>query len=406
MPPNETQQLEIEGTEPDQVACDHCGDEVDPEDTIGIDGSTYCEDCVGTCETCNDRTLASNLLCGPGDDPICETCYDTYTSSCPECGTRFWNDDGYYSERAEDNFCSGGCAPPDSELGDIFRSPSIPHDIPATDPKQGRYIGAELEVDVNDPCSFADRWDNWHTFGAVEDGSISGDNAVELLTPPLPLERFCTTMQEFTDDVSEYLSVNRSMGYHLHIAASDLSWSEVDRLIVWAHRHQDWFFKLVSPSRRGDNSFCQRIPNAMGHYTSPSKQAFFERLYGNKLRSTLRKANLWMKKRKAHQFYATEPRKFVNPKQNKYADQRYSWLNLHSWAFRRTIEIRLHQGTVNAWKITNWARMWVLLIEAVCREGCDNLHPVDILQAKAPELLEYADTRMNVFNRERTQTAA
>ena len=44
-------------------------------------------------------------------------------------------------------------------------------------------------------------------------------------------------------------------------------------------------------------------------------------------------------------------------------NKRYAWLNLHSVFYRGTLEIRLHNGTIDAQKIKNWFNIHLTILE-------------------------------------------
>lgn len=52
------------------VACCHCGENVDEENAIEIDGRLYCPDCVSRCECCEEEFLNNQLKEG-----YCNECY-------------------------------------------------------------------------------------------------------------------------------------------------------------------------------------------------------------------------------------------------------------------------------------------------------------------------------------------
>ena len=55
------------------------------------------------------------------------------------------------------------------------------------------------------------------------------------------------------------------------------------------------------------------------------------------------------------------------PSDDKYKDARYCGLNIHSRYYHGTIEFRLHSGTINKDKITNW----ISILNAIILKGIE-----------------------------------
>lgn len=113
--------------------------------------------------------------------------------------------------------------------------------------------------------------------------------------------------------------VNKSMGLHIHVDASDMSPSEAAAVALRYHHRQAEIDAILAPSRRG---------------------AFYaDRLYGSSLDKVERAAN----GRRAIWTHA-ERRVSVNLE------------HMHKGASARRIEFRQHHGTVDADKILGWHR--------------------------------------------------
>lgn len=89
--------------------------------------------------------------------------------------------------------------------------------------------------------------------------------------------------------------VNRHCGLHVHLDARSVSYARRNEVMSWLQRTQETWFSLVPPSRR-NNQYCQRI-------TNPSHTVH------------------------------------------------YTWANYTSY---NTLEIRLHGGTLNPFKLIGW----------------------------------------------------
>lgn len=141
-----------------------------------------------------------------------------------------------------------------------------------------------------------------------------------------------------------------SCGLHVHVDARDLAWSDVDRLFRLWLCVQDAMYSLVAPSRK-QNHYCEPWNVTLGHSAllphKDAKGCAFRR-FKDFLLATM---------------YGS-PRRVTTAKQDKYHAARYKGLNLHSYFYRRTIEFRLHHGTVNPDKMTGWASVCVALVDA------------------------------------------
>jgi hypothetical protein len=58
-------------------------------------------------------------------------------------------------------------------------------------------------------------------------------------------------------------------------------------------------------------------------------------------------------------------------------------LNIHSWLYRGTLEVRCHHGSVCSDEIENWIRFMLNLVNFAVtstNEQIDKLHPIDLLE--------------------------
>jgi hypothetical protein len=160
--------------------------------------------------------------------------------------------------------------------------------------------------------------DNGHSDWRVKyDGSLSG-NGAEVVSPVLTGENGLDAIRSVTRLLRDQgCTVNRTCGLHVHHDVRDLRIDDVKRVVrVWS-ANQSLIDGLVSPSRRGgSNTYCRHL-NA----------------------DDLR-----------HIEDATDLRQVGG-----YVS-RYKTLNLASYGRYGTVEIRQHQGTLDAEKIISWIR--------------------------------------------------
>ena len=164
----------------------------------------------------------------------------------------------------------------------------------------------------------------------VSDGSVSGSNAFELVSPVL-------TGRDGLDDVDAAARalrhtsarVNRTCGFHAHFDANGMSVDHLRRICRNYLRLEGLIDSFMAPSRRGNNNeFCRSIntTNIEARITAATSFA--------------------------------ELQEAVNIRRD-----RYRKLNLTSFYRHGTIEFRQHHGTVNAEKVTFWLRFLHCLID-------------------------------------------
>lgn len=168
------------------------------------------------------------------------------------------------------------------------------------------------------------------------DASIHGIHPFELVSPKLigqpgfnQLTRICETTRRAGG------TGNRSCGLHVHVDAFNLGIDEIKNLArLWHKIERPILHRLVSTSRR-TNSYCRPLDGAT---------------YSHILEST-------------------------QLSQMSLVD-RYHSLNVAAYARHRSLEIRLHQHSLNARKIRAWVTLQLLLASAV-KQGLNprQVHP-------------------------------
>lgn len=146
----------------------------------------------------------------------------------------------------------------------------------------------------------------------VTDSSIRGGYGLEVVSPILSGEEGLEQIKKVTKVLSELgCKVNRSTGLHVHHGARDLSQTEIKNVFKLYRENESLFDSLVAPSRRDSrNQYCQSLRN---HTDLPST--------------------------------------------------RYTKVNYQSFVKYGTIEVRHHQGSLNADKIIHWIRLTQRVIE-------------------------------------------
>lgn len=177
------------------------------------------------------------------------------------------------------------------------------------------------------------RSDKWKI---VTDGSLSGGNGMELVSPPLQgaaghtaIDKVCAVL------TSMNAMVNRSCGLHVHVDARALPVKAMRKLAALYVESERIIDSLLPASRRGNNNnFCQSLATAdIG--------------------------------RLARAEDATQIAAAINH------GNRYVKLNFTSFWRHGTVEFRHHSGTVDASKINNWVKACLRMVATAKKEQDD-----------------------------------
>lgn len=260
-----------------------------------------CSQCVGVF-----HTRCMEVVHG---DAYCSDCYDELFARCDNCYSTCPADDINV-----DGFCRN-CARSRRQihqsLGRIDPSASLGYLAPV-------YLGFELEVigSANDS-----------PWTAVSDGSLS-DGGREYVSQPVYGQQAIDSVRSMCAALrAGDCHVDATCGYHLHVDASQADESRVARFVQLAKRLERWAFSTQPKSRQTSN-YCDKLPySAVAANRDNLEEIAYH--HGDPMR-----------------------------KDQKYNAARYSWVNLHSWYFRGTIEIRCHAGTIVCAKVLNWAEVW------------------------------------------------
>ena len=243
--------------------------------------------------------------------------------------------------------------------------------------KSRRTFGVELECTTNYYTSrdIADFLINNH-FDIKSDGSVSGI-AREYTTPPLrgkagelALIEACAMLQKVG------MTTNRTCGTHCHIGVMEAISSDtteeiqerVKNLLLFYTLFDDTICDLLPPSRR-KNSYARRIGSVINkdHICKLKTDKRFDYFwYGNKDEKQL--VNYRGTERSSDNGYT-----------------RYTGINFNSLMFRGTVEIRYHQGTLDAPTLLYWIDLQAGIIDYVM-DGCITEDMIEKLQSKVSKM--------------------
>jgi len=192
----------------------------------------------------------------------------------------------------------------------------------------------------------------------VTDGSISGENPFEIVSPILEGE---DGLQQL-DKVSRALvrchaRINKSCGMHVHLDASDLNlkaWKNIYKSYI---NLEDMIDSMMPLSRRSNNGgYCKSLIIA-------NKETLMNKIDG--LTTVAGISRLY--------------------------NSRYFKINAQSYARHGSIEFRQHSGTIEFHKIKNWL---MILAQMVHRSQYETATNFDFLNADAKA---YLDERIQDF---------
>lgn len=349
---NEEAEIEAELHE-----CEHCDAKV--ENTFSVGNEQWCESCKSEdafyCESCestfdNDDSNTVNSRNG-GECLVCSDCLDSHYTNCDRCNENNHNDASNYSMSSGDVWCSScyeshgfycescyshfssseqgrnsdyceSCADNDEENeGYDSRSYKRNDSTSFTLNPFKTHVGIELEFVVDKRNEI----EEINEFGVRKsDGSINSDDGQ---TCEFASDIYNgDDLLNMIDSVSAIIAssngrVNRSCGFHVHLDFSSRNRDRKPNSFFYLFSYfEPIILGLVSNSRRRNN-YCKPINGET---------------YSNvEIRS-----------------------------------DRYRTLNLDSLSRHNTIEIRVHQGTINATKIKQWV-MLLLQLEHVSKTITD-----------------------------------
>lgn len=208
--------------------------------------------------------------------------------------------------------------------------------VPGTVLGLGRRFGVELELVFPNGTRRESVLEALAAAGLVDwrikgDATISGGNGMEVVSPVLAGETGIAAVRTACEVLTRMgARPNVSCGMHVHHDSRDMTVAQMKALARSWYRNQDIVDGLVSESRRAarSNHYCRRLDE--------SDMAQIDAI--RDLRSLGRL-------------------------------DRYRSLNLASYGRHATVEIRQHQGTVDAEKVTSWIRFGQAMIDTAKVEG-------------------------------------
>ena len=201
----------------------------------------------------------------------------------------------------------------------------------------------------------------------INDGSLRGQYRLEITSPILHASNWATWFSEIGSLAMDSYIYNRCGG-HVHFGAEDLSWYEMNKLMVYCHNWQNYFGSLC-PYREMLDEYDHsgrpiRLPPAYG-VVYKSKEDMIYGLY----------RPLRLEGGRFEPIRLRGQRRANDQGQGRFRGPicRYHWLNVHSYFNQRTIEVRLHGATLNMKVMAMWIDMWLHLFDMVPNMSVEDL---------------------------------
>lgn len=281
--------------------------------------SVRCRDC----QRCGVGVFSSDGYTVPCPDPldghefVCYECYRLRFMLCRNCERNFEITEANPNPLGERGMCHR-CL--QAEWGCDFKA-----DDRITRTRSTRLYGVELET-ASVPTDFIEQMAGL-PFRTVHDGSITGK---EIISRPMSGDKGLEAIETMCERMAGS-TVNRECGFHIHLDARDLTRIQMWNVVMGYRCTQKAWFSLVHPNRH-NNQYCEKM--GIGPAT---------------INRCLRDG------RSVGEYAACRDYEY-----------RYKWFNVMAYNKHRTLEVRLHSGTMNAEKITNWVvahtRFWEWLI--------------------------------------------
>jgi hypothetical protein len=336
-------ELEPEPDEPE--TCSLCENEIDDCTcwTCGScdrkrDGNTSCSNC-SYCESCCECFHCSNCGYVQSSERMCSNC-----DACRDCCN-----------------CNEESGPEGPRCNQRFRIQKPANLLGYRENILRRPVSVELElshINGGDDSNLID-WAIKTGAGLVADSSITdGQRSCEINSNPMAGDIFLERIRDMALTI-ENAETDESCGLHVHVDASDYSQFDLRKLIILWAGVESTLYELIA-RRRWANNYCkvsseQFVRALLADVPRISAKDGYDS-HGMRQHRELNAGQTWGE-RISQAVYENEGREVKTSgdyKCRKYADSRYHGLNLHSFFFRKTVEVRLFEGTTDADTLENW----------------------------------------------------
>lgn len=228
-------------------------------------------------------------------------------------------------------------------------------------------------------CPSLRSWITRWQAAVVEDGSLP-ENGFEINTAPAGGYFWQKQVAELgTVLQSIHAFTSAKCGCHIHADARDLNWFDLRRLIRLYIALEPVLYGMV-PERRRTNRYCQPCARAYRPILSARrpreiKTIIRENFYKDTVTETPTPSRdaytdfPELYKPDCARLKRADANRWKRARGEKYNENRYYALNIHSWLYRGTVELRLPPGTTRAENIHNWGFVFARIVDTAARSS-------------------------------------
>lgn len=208
-----------------------------------------------------------------------------------------------------------------------------------------RFVASEIEIAESDPGQ-APRIDAvvaaWRC-SVVRDVSLP-ETGYEINTSPANGDLYLRQIRDFTEALAAaHAALTNRCGLHTHADCRDFSYYDMRRVLILYSKTERGIYSLV-PRWRREAQYC--VPCG--------------ELYGQMV---IGAAHPKIFKRKMISAIYANPDRMRKERKEKRQGTRYRALNLHSWVYRGTLELRTPEGATTYDDIAGWGILWAAFID-------------------------------------------
>jgi len=286
-----------------------------------------------------------------------------------------------------------------------------------------RFASVEIEVSKlanRSKAELIDQACREYSCSVVADGSLP-ETGFEINTSPAAGDLLAKQLRDICGALGKAgAMVDYSCGMHIHADARDLSWYDISKLAVLYSKVEKTLFAMVPAHRRrshyatpcgtlyADAMKLGKLPAGTASSVRKALKAAFARgVYSSDQNSAYEKVGT-VRDLQQNKSWRRDRNGFVPDRErgDRYHTARYHALNLHSWVYRGTVELRLPNGAVSFRPAFNWARLWASIVDAanswsqktVDKANAGKKTLIDIAtSARQPELASWIEHRIERY---------
>lgn len=216
--------------------------------------------------------------------------------------------------------------------------------------------GNELECNSGGSLELSAVVNKWGG-SIVGDGSV-GNNGFEIVSGPASGKKYVEMIDEITEEARRCNStINTDCGYHVHLDLRERTIDQIYKLMFLWCSFEPQFFAMMPPSRR-----------------QATRSSWWCKPLVPKLRvlQAVDKPNITRDEQVGFLVGGTV-KPFTELMRRPFSGDRYRAINFTAYSRHKTVEIRLHSGTLMPTKIRPWTVLCVSLLEAAIKMSDDEI---------------------------------